>query len=149
MGYKNGYKSSIYILLFYVTVISMVYGAYAADPVAGQYQQRVKDHQNYGETEQAVVVAQQYLEYTERKYGTAHEETVIALHTLGQSYFSDGRYNEAEQLSRKALRAAETVYGLKNKGLIRHLEALASIYDALLKFDEASKLRDRIGAIVR
>ena len=114
---------------------------------ADAYENRIRNLQYSGESDEAVNVARQFVGAIEKKYGAVHKHTSYALHAFGVALFMDGQYTEAEKALKKALKIDESLFGPNHPDIVRHLDKLATIYYSLVRFEEADRIKARANKI--
>jgi tetratricopeptide (TPR) repeat protein len=73
--------------------------------------ERVSELYWAGKFAEAIPIAQESLELTEKALGPEHPDTATALNTLGALYYSMGDYAKAEPLDQRALKIFEKALG--------------------------------------
>ncbi len=111
------------------------------------YKNKISSLQNYGDSAAAITIAQEYVSVIRQKYGPVNMEMSKALYSLGHALFTDGRYSQAEKALKQALSIREQLNGIKHVDLIPPLELLATVYYAMLDFDKADVIKERVNKL--
>ncbi|MGH1352838.1 MAG: tetratricopeptide repeat protein [Methyloligellaceae bacterium] len=144
---NHGIHKGAVLFIAFVMYFNGAPAVFADDSQVSSFERQVLSSQNAGDTKGATVIARKFVDYAERRFGQTHKHTVAAWHVLGQAYFSDGRYREAEGAYIKALTVEERIVGPNHKDLVPHLEALITVYYSLVRFDQAAKMKQRVDKI--
>src|SRR2546427_469478 len=81
-----------------------------------------------GKFNEAIPIAQEVLEHSEKALGPAHPGTPLALNNLAMLYHSMGDYAKAEQLYLRALKIEEKALGPDHPDRATTLNNLAALY---------------------
>lgn len=111
------------------------------------YKNKISALQNYGDSAAAITIAQEYVSVIRQKYGPVNMEMSKALYSLGHAFFTDGRYRQAEKTLKQALSIREQLNGVTHVDLIPPLELLATVYYAMLEFDKADVIKERVSKL--
>ena len=79
----------------------------------------------------------------EKAFGPEHPDLAINLNNLGNLYRAQGRYSEAEALSKRSLAIAEKALGPEHPDVGESLNNLAELYHAQGRYAEALPLMKR------
>jgi CHAT domain-containing protein/tetratricopeptide (TPR) repeat protein len=84
-----------------------------------------------------------------QRVGKYHEETAQAVASLGAAFMGQGRYQDAEQMTRIALDIYRNIgFGDALPRVVGNLQQLAQILDARNRTDEAQAIYDQIDRLV-
>lgn len=119
----------------------------AMSPEEKMYKGKISSLQNYGDSAAAITIAQEYVSVIRQKYGPVNMEMSKALYSLGHAFFTDGRYSQAERALKQALSIREQLNGVTHVDLIPPLELLATVYYAMLEFDKADVIKERVSKL--
>ncbi|MBN2594728.1 MAG: serine/threonine protein kinase, partial [Sedimentisphaerales bacterium] len=106
---------------------------YEMNELARRY---IEEHR-YNEAEPVLVEA---LDISRRVLGEQHENTLWAIHYLGDLYRSQGRYDKAEPLLVKALEISRRTLGEENLSTTGNMWCLGMLYTRQGRYDEAEPL---------
>ena len=93
-----------------------------------------------GKVKEAILAANQSLEYANKNFGEAHTKTATALNNLGELYRLQGKLYDAEKNYKKSLSIREKIFGKDNLDVALSYNNLASVYFAEKKFDKSEEL---------
>ena len=96
-----------------------------------------------GKFNDAIPVAQEFLELSEKALGPDHPDTAMALSNLALLYSSMGDYAKAEPLYQRALKIYEKALGPDHPDTARSLNNLAALYDSMGDYAKAEPLYQR------
>ncbi len=94
-----------------------------------------------GKTDEAIAVAKQALNLTQRRHGRNHVATAAALTTLAELLIAKESYAQAEPLLKRALAIREK--SKDSKEIAQALDNLAELYEKQGQKDQAKQLADR------
>jgi lipopolysaccharide biosynthesis regulator YciM len=80
------------------------------------------------------------VEGRKRVFGDDHAETLKAISSLASTYWSRGKYDEAEQLELEVVEGRKRVFGDDHAETLEAISSLASTYRSRGKYDEAEQL---------
>ena len=69
------------------------------------------------------------MELKKKLFGPDHTDVATSLNNLAALYFATEKYNQAEQLYKRAMLINETVYGLDHLTVATSLSGLAVLYE--------------------
>ena len=84
-----------------------------------------------GKFKEAIPIAQEFLELTEKTLGPDQPGTATALNNLGALYYSLGNYTKAESLYQRALKIDEKALGPDHPDTAMDLKNLAELYKSM------------------
>jgi tetratricopeptide (TPR) repeat protein len=96
-----------------------------------------------GKFADAVLIAQQALQLSEKTLGPDHLATATLLNNLAELYRSMGDYAKAEPLFQRALKIQEQALGPDEPGTAATLNNLAALYDSMGNYAKAEPLYQR------
>jgi tetratricopeptide (TPR) repeat protein len=96
-----------------------------------------------GKFKEAIPIAQENLELTEKALGPDHPQTAIALNNLAELYDSTGDYVKAEPLLQRALKINEKALGPDHPDTATNLFNLAGLYQSTGGYAKAEPLLQR------
>ena len=96
-----------------------------------------------GKLNEAIPIAQEALELTEKARGPNHTDTAEALNNLALVYYSAGDYAKAEPLYQRSLKIDEKVLGPDHPGTATVLNNLAGLYQSTGDYAKAEPLYQR------
>ena len=76
--------------------------------------------------------------------GANHPDTAGSLNNLALLYYSQGKYEEAETLFKRAIKVSEEVLGANHPYTAQSLSSLAIFYDNQGRYEEAEVLREKL-----
>jgi tetratricopeptide (TPR) repeat protein len=142
--------SSLAIVLFVHCALWVASGLRAEPgdaPDADSLNRQVVDLYHAGKYQEAIPIARQLLEMTEKINGPEHPFTVGSLNNLAALYDSTGDYAKAEPLYRRALAIREKALGGEHPYTAASLNNLAVLYDSMGDYVKAEPLYRRALAI--
>lgn len=116
-------------------------------PEEKTYKAKISSFHNYGDSASAVTIAKEYVAVIRQKYGVRNMEMSKAYYSLGHAFFTDGQYSQAENSLKQAVEIREQVLGADHIDLIPPLELLATVYYAMLDFDKADTIKERVSKL--
>ncbi|MCP4284423.1 MAG: CHAT domain-containing protein [Gammaproteobacteria bacterium] len=81
--------------------------------------------------------------YAERVLGSEHPQTLESIYNLAILYWSQGRYEEAEPLHKRALAARERALGPEHPDTLASINDLANLHHSQGRYGEAERLHKR------
>ena len=96
---------------------------------------------------EAIPLAKNALEITEKTFGPKHPNTAASLSNLAAGYQAIGQYDKAEPLYQRALAILETILGPEHPGTATSVNNLGALYRAGGQYDQALPLYQRALAI--
>ena len=75
--------------------------------------------------------------------GAVDKTTLMALHTLGSAHMRMGDFDKSIELSQRALRGREKLFGKSHQDTLRTINNLAMAYYSIGDYSEASALYER------
>jgi tetratricopeptide (TPR) repeat protein/CHAT domain-containing protein len=102
--------------------------------------QQVVELSQAGKFNEAVPIAQEFLELCEKAFGPDHPETADALYNLGELYHSLRDYAKAEQLLKRALQIDEKALGSDHPDTATIFNTLGQLYRDAGDYSKAEQL---------
>jgi CHAT domain-containing protein/Tfp pilus assembly protein PilF len=93
-----------------------------------------------GDHSQAIMLAQNALEFARRAFGDRDAQTLASLGNLAFLYEDQHRYNDAEPLYREALQTRRDVLGSRHADTLASVNSLANLYESQGRYGEAEPL---------
>jgi tetratricopeptide (TPR) repeat protein len=112
----------------------------AKDAVFKDLNKKTLELYQQGKIKDALVFANQSLDYSKKTFGSESPKTATALNNLGELYRIQGKLSDAEQCYKKSLAIREKVLGKNNVQVALSQNNLASVYFAEKRFDKAEAL---------
>jgi tetratricopeptide (TPR) repeat protein len=106
-------------------------------------EQQVTELYLAGKFKEAISIAQESLELSEKALGADHPGTATALNNLARLYYSMGDYAKAELLLQRALKIDEKALGSDHPATASDLNNLALLYHSLDDYAKAEPLLQR------
>jgi tetratricopeptide (TPR) repeat protein len=96
-----------------------------------------------GKFNEAIPIAQEFLELSENALDPHHPDTSQALNNLAALYASLGDYAKAEPLFERALKIREKALGTDHPATAQSLNNLAKLYRSMGDFERALKIKEK------
>jgi tetratricopeptide (TPR) repeat protein len=96
-----------------------------------------------GKFKQAILIAQQSLDLSDKALGPGHPATSTAINNLAEMYRAMGDYAKAEPLYQRALKIREKALGPDHPDTATALNVLAALYDSMGNYAKAEPLYQR------
>jgi len=144
------HRNALQFLLVLLCVLAVTFGltSKAQDTSeADSLNKQVIDLYRAGKYQEAIPIAREFLEISEKINGPDHPDTATSLNNLAQLYQSMSDYAKAEPLFQRALAIREKALGPDHPDIATSLNDLAALYQYMGDYAKAEPLLRRALAI--
>ncbi len=126
--------------LVVLTIILACGSAYPQESTWNELKGRIRQLHRENRLDDAIKVARQALEVTEKTFGPEHPNTAVSLDYLALLYHSQGRYDDAEPLYKRALAIREKARGPEDPDTVTSMNDLAVNYRRQGRYNAAEPI---------